>query len=127
MIGNPRLSLSNADSECAAYRARNHQFFVLANDTNRGPLASEEITAAACALCGSSNSMPMKPLEHGDPAAAVDGCRKHASNVGQDVKVFIILVLAPFAFAKSLFRLDEFNAFDPLHHFIAKLVFNAQS
>src|SRR5207237_447338 len=29
--------------------------------------------------------------------------------------------------AKSLLRFDEFNAFYPLHHFIAKLVFNAQS
>src|ERR1017187_4618243 len=55
------------------------------------------------------------------------GNRKDASNVRQDVKVFIILVFAPLSLAKSLFRFDEFNALYPLHHFIAKLVFNAQS
>src|ERR1035441_1743382 len=57
----------------------------------------------------------------------VDGRRERSSNVGKDVKVFIVLIFAPFSLAKSLFRFDEFNAFDPLHHFIAKLVFNAQS
>ncbi len=50
-----------------------------------------------------------------------------ASNVGQDIKVFIILVFTPFSLAKSLFRLDEFNVLGPLYHSIAELVFNTQS
>ena len=52
---------------------------------------------------------------------------KGSSNIGKDVEIFVILVFAPFSFAKVLFRFDEFYAFYPLHHFIPKLVFNAQS
>ena len=53
--------------------------------------------------------------------------RSIGSNVGQDVKIFIILILTPFSFAKTLFRFDEFNALYPFHHFIAKLIFNTQA
>src|ERR1035437_2517744 len=55
------------------------------------------------------------------------GGKEGSSNVGKDVKVFIILVFASFPLAQSLFGFDEFNALYPLHHFIPKLVFNAQS
>jgi hypothetical protein len=46
-------------------------------------------------------------------------CKKDTSNIGKDVKVFVILVLASFSLAKGLFRFDEFNASYPLHHFVA--------
>jgi hypothetical protein len=38
MIGNPLFSLAHGRSECSAHRARNHQFFVRANDANRAPV-----------------------------------------------------------------------------------------
>ncbi|HLX71523.1 MAG TPA: hypothetical protein VKV04_18070, partial [Verrucomicrobiae bacterium] len=44
----------------------------------------------------------------------VDGCGQGASNVRQNVEVFIILVFASFPLAQSLFRFNEFNAFYPL-------------
>jgi hypothetical protein len=46
--------------------------------------------------------------------------KERASNVGKDVKVFIILVFAAFTLPKRLFRFDEFNAFYPLHHLIGE-------
>jgi len=52
---------------------------------------------------------------------------KDASNVGKDVKVFIVLIFASFSLAESFLRFDEFNALNPFYHFIPELIFNAQS
>jgi hypothetical protein len=58
---------------------------------------------------------------------AVDGCGEVTSNVWKDIKVFIILVFAPFSLTKNFFRLNGFKAFNPFHYFVAKLVFSTQS
>src|SRR6185437_392640 len=49
-----------------------------------------------------------------------------ASDVGQQVEIFIVLIFATFSFAKRFFGFDEFDALDPFDHLIAKLIFDAQ-
>jgi len=49
-----------------------------------------------------------------------------ASNIGQQVEIFIVLVFAAFSFAKHLLRLDELDTLDPFDHLVAKLVLYAQ-
>ena len=49
-----------------------------------------------------------------------------ASDVGQQVEIFVVFVLATFSFAKHLFRLDELNTLDPFDHLVAKLILHSQ-
>jgi len=48
----------------------------------------------------------------------------HDSDVRQEVKVFIILVLAAFPLAQDSLRLNELDALDPFHHLVPELIFN---
>ena len=50
---------------------------------------------------------------------AIGSSREDISNVGKDIEVFIILILAPLPLAQGFFRFDEFDALNPLDHFIA--------
>ena len=52
--------------------------------------------------------------------------RASASNVGQQVEIFVVFVFAAFSFAKHLFRLDELDTLDPFDHLVAKLVLDSQ-
>jgi hypothetical protein len=47
-------------------------------------------------------------------------------DVRKQIEVFVIFVFAALAEADGLLRFDEFDALDPLDHFVAKLVFNPQ-
>ena len=45
-----------------------------------------------------------------------------ASDIGQQVEIFVILVFAAFSFAKHLLRFDELDTLDPFNHLVAQLV-----
>ena len=49
-----------------------------------------------------------------------------SSDIGEQIEVFIVFVLAALSEADSLLRLDEFNSLNPLDHLVTKLVLNAQ-
>jgi len=49
------------------------------------------------------------------------------SNVGQQVEVLIILVLASLTEADLLLGFNELDPIDPLHHLVAELVLNPQA
>lgn len=48
------------------------------------------------------------------------------SDVRQKIKVFVILIFSTFSLAQLFFRVDEFNAFDPLDHLVTQLILDAQ-
>ena len=52
---------------------------------------------------------------------------RRASDVGQQVEIFVVLVFAALAFAKPFLRLDKLNTLDPFDHLVAKLVLHSQS
>jgi hypothetical protein len=43
-------------------------------------------------------------------------------DIGEQIEVFVVLVLAALSEADSLFRFDEFDSLDPLDHLVTKLV-----
>ncbi len=48
-------------------------------------------------------------------------------NICQFTKVLVVFVISAFTLADLLRRTDKFDGFDPLDHFEAELVFNAQT
>lgn len=48
-------------------------------------------------------------------------------DIRQEVKVFLIFVDSAVSFTDCFFRFDKANLANPLHHFEAELVFNAQA
>src|ERR1041384_2158434 len=47
--------------------------------------------------------------------------RAFASNVGQQVEIFVIFVFAAFSFTEQLLRFDKLDPLDPFDHLVAKL------
>jgi len=52
--------------------------------------------------------------------------RDLASDIGQQVEVFVVLVLTTFPVAQQLLRFDELDTLDPFDHLVAKLVLDSQ-
>src|SRR5689334_5884506 len=54
------------------------------------------------------------------------GGDSHLLYIRQEIEVFVVLVLAAFAFSQQLLGGDELDALDPFDHFVAELVFDAE-
>jgi hypothetical protein len=50
---------------------------------------------------------------------------RNSSDIWEQVEVLIVFILAALTEAHGLLRLDEFNPLNPLHHLVAKLIFDA--
>ena len=47
-------------------------------------------------------------------------------NIRQEIKIFVVFILASFSFANLFLAANETDLFNPLYHFVPKLVLNPE-